>query len=365
MDISQRISILVLNEEKEINLQLSHFFKNTIYDVFFSEQTDNLNRIIKTLNPELILCNISHNGLKNGTFLEFRNLENFPLILWGVNSKSETTDFSKIKLIDCINDIEDLDEVMFRVKNIISLKSSIIDSVDTKDQIEKLQKDKNELIGIAAHDLKNPIYSISMLAKVLRDDKTLTREDITEFSNDIITTSERMLELIKQLLDLNAIEEGKLKINPENFDLIELIQNALDVYIEIAGHKSIKISASYNSKDSIVFTDRVATLQVLDNLVSNAIKFSPIGKTILINITDSVTHVSFEVKDEGPGLTDEDKTKLFQKFARLSAQPTAGENSTGLGLSIVKKVVEAMNGKIEVISIPGEGSSFIVSLPKI
>jgi signal transduction histidine kinase len=125
-----------------------------------------------------------------------------------------------------------------------------------------------------------------------------------------------------------------------------------------------------------VHADASASLQILDNLVSNAVKYSPPGKRVVVRITNDELRISnvhsslhtsgvcIAVQDEGPGLSDEDKTKLFGKFARLSARPTAGEHSTGLGLSIVKRLAEAMNGNIHCKSTLGEGATFILVLPQ-
>ncbi len=106
-------------------------------------------------------------------------------------------------------------------------------------------------------------------------------------------------------------------------------------------------------------------MQVIDNLISNALKYSPFDTTITIRVKAKSDNVRLEVEDEGPGISEEEMPKLFGKFARLSAQPTGGEHSTGLGLSIVKKMVEAMNGKVWCESEPGKGATFIVELPLI
>ncbi len=109
--------------------------------------------------------------------------------------------------------------------------------------------------------------------------------------------------------------------------------------------------------------DPSAAMQAMDNLISNAIKYSPPGKTVFVEVERSGGLCSFSVSDEGPGFTEHDKHRLFTKFARLSANPTGGESSTGLGLSIVKKIVEAMKGEIHCESIAGSGAKFVVTLP--
>jgi signal transduction histidine kinase len=104
--------------------------------------------------------------------------------------------------------------------------------------------------------------------------------------------------------------------------------------------------------------------QVLDNLLSNALKFSPSGGRISVSVQANTDDVQCTIQDEGPGFTVEDRAKMFRRYARLSAKPTDGEPSTGLGLSIVKKLVKAMNGKLTCESVPGHGAAFTVSLPR-
>jgi signal transduction histidine kinase len=135
--------------------------------------------------------------------------------------------------------------------------------------------------------------------------------------------------------------------------------------MERAAVKGLKLNFEAKTSPVFVMADEVAAMQVIDNIVSNAVKYSPNGenKNIWVRVVESNKAYRIEVQDEGPGLTDADKDKLFGHFARLSAQPTGGEHSTGLGLSIVKKMVEAMNGKIWCESEKGKGATFIVELP--
>jgi signal transduction histidine kinase len=229
-----------------------------------------------------------------------------------------------------------------------------------------------------------------MLSKLLRDDaSTLTEAEVVEFAGDIYTVSERMFELITTLLDVNAIEEGSIRFNFSVFEIASLTEHLVHNYRSRANAKNIRLNFEQNqSKEGterysvVAYADKNATMQVLDNLLSNAIKYSPYNKNVWVRVlTDdyavlhdstpqhgllapSQEYIRIEVQDEGPGLTDEDKEKIFGKFTRLSAKPTAGEHSTGLGLSIVKKMVEGMSGKVWVESHYGRGATFIVLLPK-
>ena len=117
------------------------------------------------------------------------------------------------------------------------------------------------------------------------------------------------------------------------------------------------------TRTNTTLVGRNVTVQVLDNLVSNAVKYSPPGRNIFVRLNQAAEAIRCQVQDEGPGLSAEDQKKLFGKFARLSAKPTAGEPATGLGLSIVKKMVEAMNGRVWCESEPGQGATFVVEFP--
>ncbi len=322
----------------------------------------------KLIKPDLILLDIMMpeiDGFQVAKELKSDpDTKDIPIIF--LTAKTATEDIVKgftLGAVDYIVKPFNSSELLVRVHTHLELKRIRELLVLKNSQLEAVNNEKNELLGIAAHDLKNPIYNISMLAKVILEEE-LDKEEIQEFATDIVNTSERMLELIKNLLDINAIEQGKIAIHLENTDIDELTHATVDSYFERANAKQIKLYYDNKLSNNFVFADRNALLQILDNLISNAVKYSPYEKNIYISLYDSNDKSVLSVKDEGPGLSDSDKTKLFGKFARLSAQPTGGEHSTGLGLSIVKRYVENSGGSIEVVSELGKGCNFIVGFPK-
>jgi len=235
------------------------------------------------------------------------------------------------------------------------------------DDLETLNTEKDELMGIVAHDLKNPLNLILNSATMLTEyEQDLAPDDKKHFLHNIVKTSERMFDLIRNLLDMNALERGGMSLNPVNFDVNVWVEQTVEQYQNAAAAKAIVLQ--YTGEAAMVYADEQALQQVLDNLVSNAIKYSPHSKTVFVRVKSSPEAVRVEVQDEGPGISAEDMQKLFGKFARLSAQPTGGEHSTGLGLSIVKKLVEAMQGRVWCESEVGDGlrtgATFIVELPK-
>lgn len=232
-------------------------------------------------------------------------------------------------------------------------------------KLKELADEKDEFLGIAAHDLKNPLGGIRGLAEILLLQRpTIEEEQINELLESIISSSERMFELIKNLLDVNALERDGMRMNPVPFDIALQVMEMVEFYRQRAEAKNIQIHFDY-SEGNRVFADEAASLQVLDNIISNAVKYSPKGKLVHVSVRDGEEgFVRIAVKDEGPGISEEDKKKLFGKFARLSARPTGDEDSTGLGLSIVKKIVETMKGRVWCESEIGQGATFCVELPK-
>ncbi|MCX7875083.1 MAG: ATP-binding protein [Melioribacteraceae bacterium] len=230
-------------------------------------------------------------------------------------------------------------------------------------RVLELNEEKNEFLGIAAHDLKNPLTAVSAFADILKNDTEISKEQHDDFLTEIIKASERMFFIVKNLLDVNAIEQGKLNTNIKPILLLPIIEDIINQFKESLSNKNITLIKSFELSEPKIIADNNLTYQIIQNILSNAIKFSQPKKSITITVRNSSysNMIDISIKDEGPGFTEEDKKKLFKKFARLSARPTAGEHSTGLGLSIVKKLVEMMDGKITLNSEPGKGAEFIIS----
>ncbi|MCU0425408.1 MAG: tetratricopeptide repeat protein [Candidatus Kapabacteria bacterium] len=244
-------------------------------------------------------------------------------------------------------------------------------------QLKDINDQMNEFLGIAAHDLKNPLASIVMSSSAIRRyyDR-MSKEEIIENLSGIEVIAERMRLIIHNLLEINKIESGNLHIASEPVSPGEIADQLVEDWTPKASAKSISLRFDNQAPDKFFIGDPNVLYQILENLLSNAVKYSPHGKTVWVRViaseisalggtpqNGSQSHIRMEIQDEGPGLSAEDKAKLFEKFARLSAQPTGGEHSTGLGLSIVKKLVEMMQGRVWCESKLGKGSTFIVEMP--
>jgi signal transduction histidine kinase/CheY-like chemotaxis protein len=228
----------------------------------------------------------------------------------------------------------------------------------------RLNQEKNEFLGVVAHDLKNPLSGLKGYAEDILDSfDELTKEELIELVSKIKLGTIQMFNLVVNLLDINAIESGKLNFKFEAVDIIPIMQKVLNNYQERAKAKNIKLHLESQPPLLIALIDKNTCEGILDNLVSNAIKYSPLNKNIYIRLCQRDSYIRSEVQDEGTGLSESDLPKLFGKFTRLSSKPTGGEHSTGLGLFIVKKLVEAMKGKVWCESQLGQGATFIVEFP--
>jgi len=249
-------------------------------------------------------------------------------------------------------------ELLARVRTHLELKHA-------RERLREMNEEKNEFMGIAAHDLRNPLSAIQGYAEmIIEDAQSLAHRDLEGNGQRIREAAKRMTEMVQNFLDANRIERGELKLNMAISDLSPLLQSVLETQSPHATAKGQMIQLELPPTPTLALADVSITLQVFENLVSNAVKYSPPGKKIFVRLKAEAGVVRFEVEDQGPGLSKEDQKKLFGKFARLSAKPTGGEHSTGLGLSIVKRLVEAMNGKVWCESELGMGAKFIDTIPQ-
>jgi signal transduction histidine kinase/ligand-binding sensor domain-containing protein len=220
---------------------------------------------------------------------------------------------------------------------------------------------KTHLLDVAAHDLKNSLNAIRGFSNIIKEEMELP-DEFAAMLHHITRLSDTMLAIINEMLKASALESGKLKLNITEVDVRSSINAVLYTFHPLAEKKNQIIRVT-DFPDITIQSDENRLQEVLENLVSNAVKYTPIGGSLQIAVTTQPEHILIAVKDSGPGLTKDDMQRVFGRFEKLSAKPTGDEISTGLGLSIVKDLVELMGGTITVHSIFGEGAEFIVALP--
>lgn len=221
---------------------------------------------------------------------------------------------------------------------------------------------QNQVLNIAAHDLKNPLTTITVWAELAKASKN-DPEAVDKMCDQIKEAGIKMNHLVNELLESARKEASKIQLKFTKINLAAVVQTVVKTNEVLANKKNIKMELQILD-EPMIKADEDRVTEIADNIINNSIKYSPQGKKITVTVFTANKNAVVRVKDEGQGLTEEDKSKLFQRFVRLSAQPTAGESSTGLGLSIVKTLIEAHNGEIEVDSEgKDKGATFIIKLP--
>jgi signal transduction histidine kinase len=230
--------------------------------------------------------------------------------------------------------------------------------------LEAMNTLKNEFLGMAAHDLRSPIGNIQSLAELLlENDRSIRHEEYREVAVVIHKLARGMVNLLNDLLDITTIESGKIDLQPMPVSMPPYLAEIQHYHQRLAERKRIQLVTEVAENIPMVCFDQERIRQVLNNLLSNAIKFSPAHTTVRLTVLLAPKGVEFSVIDQGQGIRAEEQSMLFGAFQRTSAKPTAGEHSTGLGLSICKKIVELHGGTIGVDSEVGRGSRFFFTLP--
>jgi signal transduction histidine kinase len=232
------------------------------------------------------------------------------------------------------------------------------DLVAKNDTLEALNREKTNLVRIVTHDLRAPLGNISTIAQLALDEPSPPREQVAL----IHQIADEALETVAQLLNWQAANRSDFVLHPEPLDVAELLGSVVGQFATEAARKSIVLHLPAERQDKWALGDRNFVRKILENLISNAIKFSPPDKSIYLGIREGIDAVTVSVRDEGPGIRPEDMSKLFGQFQQLSARPTAGEASSGLGLYIAKRYAEAMGGGISCESIFGQGATFSLRL---
>ena len=232
------------------------------------------------------------------------------------------------------------------------------------EKLAELNYEKNSLISIVSHDLSTPFAAIKMWLNILDDDDSNLSTDQKKAVERIRQSAGKGEILIRSILDIEKAETNQQKLQLENFDLKVFVESIVGDFKAAASGKNIQLHFETADKHIYLVSDKQLVSRICENLFSNAVKYSPPGRNVWISLAESHDAVSIQVKDEGIGINKEELPNLFSKYSKISSVPTAGEHSTGLGLSIVKRIVQELNGSVFCESEAGKGSLFTVILKK-
>ncbi|MFN3426988.1 MAG: ATP-binding protein [Candidatus Thermochlorobacter sp.] len=313
---------------------------------------------------------LMHNGLVYGKQDDFASEERFFMSSQNIQSIllapiiAEQRFFGFLGLDDCkqMRDWSAAEKEM--LQHLATALAFALLREQTVQDLMYSRQEQLELMEMLAHDLKNPLSAILLTAEVLiKNQDKLSREEMEKRLSNIKQSVLRMKDICDTMLQSRrSTQIMSMTLCLEPIGLTNVIETVVDALRIQAAAKGQQLVVEASKEVPKALGDRIVVMQVLENLISNAIKFSPSGKTIWIRLSDHDKWIHIEVADEGPGVKKEERSKLFQKRAKLSVKPTGGEGSTGYGLWICKTLVEAMRGKIWYEERQGYGATFILAL---
>lgn len=229
---------------------------------------------------------------------------------------------------------------------------------EAREAARKAVAARDELMGIVAHDLRNPLGAITLKAALLR--KTSDSERVRHHAESIEHVGKRMEHLIRTMLDVTTMEASKFSVTPAPCAVDDLLRETLEVFGPLAESRQVRLDQSVKEPGLVIRAERERVLQVLSNLLGNALKFTPQGGRVTLSVHREGAMACFAVADTGPGIPRENLPSIFERFWKDEAP---GKKGTGLGLYIAKGIIDAHNGRIWVESELGRGARFYFALP--
>lgn len=343
--------ILVVDDDEIIRKLLRRVLERSGFLVDEAGSGEAALNQIEANRPDLILLDVVMDGIDG--FITCRKIKNsegmdeVPIIF--VTGRSDTG--SIVEGLDAggsdyITKPINRHEALARIRNHLKMRVLMKFQREFIDGLKKANLAKNRIIGIASHDLRNPIASIRGLSEFLAEAGPLT-PDQREIASTIQTTSDSMLHLVDELLDLSVIESGEERTDREPCSIYEIVASSLNIYQFTANKKSIQLKLDDDGNiPDLLLLDKMQFRRLVDNVLSNAVKYSPPETTVEVLMKGEEDCLKIIIQDQGPGIPEDEMHKLFTDFGKTSVQPTGNETSTGLGLSICKKIVESHKGRI-------------------
>lgn len=363
-----RGTILVVDDSRDNLLLLNYIFRQEGYRVVEALTANAALEKVQQEIPDIILLDVmlpDMSGIEVCRILRSNpQSSEIPIIFHTATiEEKDKTEFFHAGGNDFVTKPYNSTEIKIRVQTQLELSRLRKRGTETSAEIEEVKRVTNELLGVLSHDLRNPLATITLSAALLQ--KNIQKPDPRKFLNYVTlidVNTQRMTELLTNILELYRLEAGRRKFDRTLFNLKEVVRDVISVLTQRAKEKQQTIATEFDNQVLNIETDRSAVLVIVQNLLSNAIKFSPYGKKITVRVTPLPANgiVRLEVLDEGPGISDEDNQLMYRKLGKLSAHPTGGETSSGLGLALVKMLAEAIQATVRCESNLGEGATFIV-----
>lgn len=354
--------ILVVDDQESIRKLVSMHLRKRGYDVLGARDgCEGLEKALKH-HPDIIISDLMMPGMDGIEFCKRikadKDMREVFFIMLTAKGKIED------KVEGFGSGADDYMVKPFNHHELLARVESAMRICSLQGELRELNNLKDEFLGMVAHDLRNPLTVIKGWCDLFAEDLLgdLTSEQV-EAIDGISQQSILMLDLINDLLDVTKIESGKVELSLSQYKIQNLVAGQLRAQTLVASKKHITLVNRVPDDLPPVWLDPDRMTQALNNLLSNAFKFSPEHATVTISAARNGNFVEVSVSDTGVGIPPEDLDRLFQKFVQVGSRPTRGEKGIGLGLAIVKKIVELHGGRVWATSKVGEGSTFTFSLP--
>jgi len=365
MPVTDKNRRILIVDDDHINRELLSHLLLEYYQVDVAASGQEAIDKLKSEIYDLVLLDVMMpivNGLQVlKSIRAYEELDDMPVIL--VSAMSDEHDIVtglQLGANDYITKPMDIGVVLARVKTQLTIKHLLDERKKTIEELELADKIRSQLFRIASHDLKNPLGNIRMAVHLLRGEMA-DNPNVLQILNTISLTTDNMRDVITNFLDMVEIQSGKINVKNDAVDLRSVIMNVLSQNEYTSAQKNIELK--FGETSGCVMGDAQRVVQIVTNLVSNAIKYSPHHTKIQVWTEMRGDRWRVSVADEGPGIPEEERHLLFQEFSRLSPRPTGGESSTGIGLWIVNHLVEAQDGQAGVDFPEAGGSIFWIELP--
>ncbi len=351
-----KTSIILIVDDQERNIQVVGTTLAAFgFDFMIANSGEQALERVRNRIPDLVLLDVLMPGMDGfevcRAFQEIPGMEEVPVIFLSADDEKNTA----VRAlegggVDFITKPFNKAELLARVRTHLELKHN-------RDRLQELLTSREKFVEVMAHDLKNWVGGASFGAKMLVEMKDDLPGQAKKLSLTIDEASGKALEFIEEFLENTRSSRVDFELNRKRVDLVELCRESKLHCEALAAGKGIEVALRIPNGEVFVDTDRRAVLRIVDNLLSNAVKFSPPGSQLTLSLVAEPAVLA--VEDCGPGFTDEDRERLFEPYTRLSARPTGGEISTGLGLSVVKQLADRLDLVIEVLN-TGEGARIAV-----
>lgn len=372
MEKNNKDLILIVDDVEQNVAIASQILRASGYTIMAAFSGETALRMLEKRSPDLILLDIMMPGMDGFEVCQLikqnEKLKNIPVIFLSALSDTDV----KVKAfesggVDYISKPFHEAEVLARVA--VHLRITHLERLQSENiaKLTELNNEKDRLMQIVSHDLRSPFGGIKGLAQLLLEgEEAAIPEMVREFAGIIVQTTDTLLNLVNDLLDIAKLEAGKYGLNLTEFDVLKTIQNTVRLQENVAERKRIKLLVESSVPELKVTADEPKMLQVLNNLVTNAIKFTKKegAVTVSLSVLDN-SQYSLKVDDTGIGIPEDMIGHVFEKFGSHQRSGTSGEKGTGLGMPIVKKFVELLGGTISVESRLGVGTTFTIIMPMI